>query len=289
MTLEPDTSPSMDKSKRILAKLLGPEADTGRFEATGEPLDLVVELLRDVAKCRNTRKWVIESFGIDPGVSPATFYEPLEIPRINFVETLNRDLEIQVVSLKETRKPEDPVSIGNLNSVLKELYRTLNEVNEKKVHPVLFLIRDMSEEKIDRVSELIASIKTMKGKLTGFLLTSRRVKVLEDEFKNLFPSEEARPIQPLRSSLDRVEQELVFYRTLREFNGQWKALGLDLFRVLKNEELPNLMDNLEELGKLLWNIVYNRPRVERSLELAGISFADSTSLFDENRVPVHNF
>ncbi len=274
----------MRDPKRILAKLLGPGADTSRFEATGEPLEILVDLLRDVAKCRKLRRWILESFALDMAVSPETFFKLLDLPRINFVETSNRDLEVEVISLKESRKPGHPVSVGNLNSFLKELYRSLYELSEKKRRdfPELLLEGEMSADKMGRASEIIASVKNMNGKLTGYLLTGRAAKHLENEFREMFPGSEK--AHPLRRSLERVEQEFDFYRRGGEVEKDWKAIGLDLFEILRKGELTNLLDNIREMGNLLWNIVYNHPNVQRSVEIAGISFADTQTLFDDSRV-----
>ena len=71
--------------KRILEKILGNGQDPGRFEQTGESLEQLVDILRDVIRCRRTRQWIAIKYDVDIVVSPETFTRLLEIPQINFV------------------------------------------------------------------------------------------------------------------------------------------------------------------------------------------------------------
>ncbi|MBI4390161.1 MAG: hypothetical protein HY580_08265, partial [Nitrospinae bacterium] len=134
----------MREPKRVLQKILGPGCDADAFEATGEPLELAVELLRETLKCRKARQWLLESAGFDIAVSPRTFHRLLDLREIDCVETTTRDLDVKVESLRESRRPDDPVSIGNLNSVLRELYRDLQRTRETMARdfPNLLLKRD---------------------------------------------------------------------------------------------------------------------------------------------------
>ena len=279
----------MKQPKRILTKLLGDPGKADQLEATGEPLNLVAEILRDIVKCRKTRIWLRDEFGIDLAISPATFYKLLDIPKINFVETPTRTLEMEVISLKDTRNPEEPVTVGNMNSVLRELYKTLNDIHEKnkKEHPDLLLASTMSEDLVDTVNGYIADIRSLNGQLTGFLLTGKKVKSIEKEFQGLFANSDK--AHPLRHTLPQVEWEMEFYRICREANQKWEAIGLDVFRMLQKDGLKLALENIEELGTQLWNIVYKNPPVRQSIEIAGIQFEDVRPLFDDQLAPVNNF
>lgn len=279
----------MRDPKRILTKLLGDSAKVDRLDDTAEPLELVAEILRDVVKCRKTRTWLMDEFGIDLAISPATFDKLLDIPKINFIETPTRTLEMEVVSLKETRNPEDPVTVGNVNSVLRELYWTLNEIheNKKKDHPDLMLSGEISDAPLDRIEGFIASLRSLNGQLTGFLLSGSKAQAIEKEFQSLFPN--SLKAHPLRQTLPQVERELVFYRTCREANNKWQAIGLDVFCILRKDGFKPALENIEEMGTQLWNIVYKTPPAKQSIEIAGIQFEDVRSLFDHRLVPVSNF
>ena len=121
----------MRDPKRILEKIFGNRQDLDQFEQTGESLEQLVEVLRDVVRCRQARQWIINNYGIDIVVSPETFTRLLDIPQINFVENSNRMLEVDTVSLKETRNLNDPVTVGNLNAILRELYRNLDRSSDR--------------------------------------------------------------------------------------------------------------------------------------------------------------
>ncbi len=97
----------MRDPKRILEKILGNGQNLDQFEQTGEPLEQLVNFLRDVVKCRRTRQWIADNYGIDMAVSPETFSLLLDIPQINFIENSNRLLEVESISLRETRNPDD--------------------------------------------------------------------------------------------------------------------------------------------------------------------------------------
>ena len=278
----------MRDPKRVLEKILGGEYDLDRFQRTGESLEQVVHTLRDVVKCRKARQWITDSFGIDVSVSPETFHRLLDIPQINFVENTNRMLEIESVSLKDTRNPGDPVSIGNLNAILRELYRNLESVHVilQNESPGPLLIGEMRSEWIDPVAERIRALSVLHGKLTGYFLNLGRVKKIEQEFEVWFP--DSTKVHPLRRTWPLIERELDLYRRCGEINKRWRAIGLDLFLVMREGGLSNLLENIQEMGNLLWNVVYSHKSVEQCLGLAGIELADMRSLFDSNRVTINN-
>lgn len=278
----------MRDPKRILEKILGDGRDLDRLEATGESLEQLTEILRDVVRCRRTRQWITDNYGIDIVVSPATFSRLLEIPQINFIENSNRMLEVDTVSLKKTRNLDDPVTIGNLNAVLRELYRNLESIQGRldNEYPALLLINEMRPKLIDVVAQQINSMKKLNGRLTGYILNLGKVKSIEHNFENLFP----RSIQagPLRKILPVVKKEIEFYQKCSEMNKRWEAVGIDLFQVIREGGLTNLRENVQELGNLLWSIVYNQRPLGQSLAILGIDFTDTRSLFDSNRVNLNN-
>ena len=278
----------MRDPKRILEKILGDGRDLGRLEETGESLEQLTEVLRDVVRCQRTRQWITDNYGIDIVVSPATFSRLLEIPQINFIENSNRMLEVDTVSLKETRNLDDPVTIGNLNAVLKELYRNLESIQSRldNEYPALLLINEIRAELIDAVAQQINSMKKLNGRLTGYLLSLGKVKSIERSFENLFPG--SIKVGSLRKIFPAVKKEIEFYQRCSEMNKRWEAIGIDLFQVIREGGLTNLRENVQELGNLLWSIVYNQRPLGQCLTILGIDFTDSRSLFDPNCINLNN-
>jgi hypothetical protein len=274
--------------KRILEKILGDGKDLDRLEETGESLEQLTEILRDVVRCRRTQQWITDNYGIDVVVSPATFSRLLEIPQINFIENSNRMLEVDTVSLKETRNLDDPVTIGNLNAILREFYRNLESIQGRldNEHPTLLLINEMSAELIDVVAQQINSMKKLNGRLTGYMLSLSKVKSIEQNFENLFPG--SIQVGPLRKIWPIVKKEIEFYQKCSEMNKRWEVVGIDLFQVIREGGLTNLRENIQELGNLLWSIVYNQRPLGQCLTILGIDFTDTRSLFDPNRVNLNN-
>jgi len=274
--------------KRILEKILGDGKDLDRLEETGESLEQLTEILRDVVRCRRTQQWITDNYGIDVVVSPATFSRLLEIPQINFIENSNRMLEVDTVSLKETRNLDDPVTIGNLNAVLRELYRNLESIQGRleNEYPSLLLINEMRAELIDVVAQQINSMKKLNGRLTGYILSLGKIKSIERNFENLFPR--SIKVGPLRKIWPVVKKEIEFYQKCSEMNKRWEAVGIDLFQVIREGGLTNLRENVQELGNLLWRIVYNQRPLRQCLTILGIDFTDTRSLFDPNCVNLNN-
>ena len=278
----------MRDPKRILKKLLGPKTEVEPFVETGEPLQQTVETFRDVVKCRKIRDFVQEQFGLNLALSPAVFQGLLDIPQINYIETTKRDLEVETVSLKETRAPDDPVTIANLNSVLRELYANLFLIKERisKDFPNAVLINEMRSEHIDRVQHLVKSISVLHGNLTGYLLTSWKAGRIEKEFRSLFPN--STKAHPLRSTFPLIEHELELYRDIFKIQNKWKATELDLFAIIQHPQGINpLLENIQELGNRLWQIIYQSSDIRQCVDLAGIDFGDIQPLFDNDKVTLN--
>jgi len=265
---------------RILKKILSDGTDLAPFEQSGEPLDLLVETLREVLRIRKGRSWLIEQSGIDPALSPKSFNRLLDLPEINYTEEADRNLDVVQHSLKDTRQPDDPVSIAHLNTCLRELYKDLSALNElkKREHAQLHLAPAMTGDLVDRVTNHVQQLRLLDWRGMGYLLTGWKARSIEKDFEAMFP--EARNVHPLRQHLNAVQLELAFYHRALEINIKWAVTGLDLFGVLREDALNPVIDNLSELGNGLWNLVYNSSQISTTLELAGIRFSDIATLFD---------
>ena len=278
----------MRDPKRILKKLIGPDIDIAPFDTTGEPLEQAVETFRDVGQCRKIRDFVTTHFGIDLAISPETFYQLLEIGSINYIETTQRDLEVETISLKDTRKPDDPVSIGNLNSVLRELYKDLQLLHERitKDFPDALLVRDMRPELIDPCLDFADKLESLHGKWS--LFKRGKVNDIEKEFASLFPN--STKAQPLQTKFPLIRHEMELYQSALRTEKKWKALELDLFAILRGGETKNLrllLQNAQEMGNRLWQIIYQSSDVKKCVELLGIDFTDIHPLFDNQTVPLN--
>lgn len=278
----------MRDPKRILIKLLGPDIEVEPFVDTGEPLEQTVETFRDVVKCRKIRDFVQEQYGLNLALSSQVFHNLLDIPQINYIETTKRDLEVETVSLKEIRAPDDPVSIANLNSVLRELYANLFLIKERinKDFPNAVIINEVRSDQIDRVQQLVKSISVLHGNLTGYLFTSGKAGSIEKEFMSLFPN--STKAHPLRRTFPLIEYELELYREINKTQNKWKAIQLDLFAAIQHPQGINLLlENLQEMGNRLWQIIYHSSDIRQCVDLAGIDFGDIQPLFDNEKVTLN--
>ena len=71
-------------------------------------------------------------------------------------------------------------------------------------------------------------------------------------------------------------------------NNRWEALGIDIFKIIRDGGLTNLRENIQELGNLLWKIVYNQRKLEQCLKILGIDFKDTRGMFDANSLNLNN-
>ena len=275
----------MRDPKRILKKLVGPNIDIKDFEVTGEPLEQAVETFRDVIQCRKIRNFLKSNFGVDFDISPKTFYQLLEIGSINYIETTQRDLEMKTLSLKDTRNTNDPVSIGNLNSVLREFYKDLKLLHERinKDFCNALLINDMRPELIDRCFDFVDKMESIHGKWS--LFKGGMVRDIENEFLSLFPN--SPNALSLESKFPLIRHEMELYQSVLRTEKKWDALNADLFAILrenKAQDLSLFLQNTQEMGNRLWQIIYQSSEIKKCLELQGIDFGDIQTLFDNQAV-----
>ena len=98
----------------------------------------------------------------------------------------------------------------------------------------------------------------------------------------MFPGSGA--AHPLHTTLEQIEKELDFYKNCASINQKWSPLGLDLFNIIRNSWLTEVIENIQRLGSSLWNVVYNGQRLKASFELVGINFEDIRTLLEESKL-----
>ncbi len=275
----------MRDPKRILKKLVGPNIDIKSFEVTDEPLEQAVETFRDVIQCRKIRDFLKTNSGIDLAISPKTFYKLLEIGPINYIETTERDLEVKILSLKDTRNMNDLVSVGNLNSVLSEFYKDLKLLHERISNDFsnALLISDMRPELVDRCFDFLDKLEGMHGKWS--LFKGGKVRDIENEFISLFPN--SHNALSLESKFPLIRHEMELYQSVLRTEKKWGALNLDLFAILRRNDsqaLSLILQNTQEIGNRLWQIIYQSPKIKKCVGLLGIDFGNIQTLFDDQTV-----
>ncbi|MEC9423282.1 MAG: hypothetical protein VX227_07145 [Nitrospinota bacterium] len=275
----------MRDPKRILKKLVGPNIDIKSFEVTDEPLEQAVETFRDVIQCRKIRDFLKTNSGIDLAIAPKTFYKLLEIGPINYIETTERDLEVKILSLKDTRNMNDLVSVGNLNSVLSEFYKDLKLLHERISNDFsnALLISDMRPELVDRCFDFLDKLEGMHGKWS--LFKGGKVRDIENEFISLFPN--SHNALSLESKFPLIRHEMELYQSVLRTEKKWGALNLDLFAILRRNDsqaLSLILQNTQEIGNRLWQIIYQSPKIKKCVGLLGIDFGNIQTLFDDQTV-----
>lgn len=249
------------------------------FLEIDEPLDVLIDTLRELEKLRKLRIWTRDTFNLDLALAPQTFHALLDISAINFVESTDRNLEVQVVSLKETRQPDDPVTVGNLNIVMRELYRALEgaaEIKRAELKSLLFG-KDIAADRVALAEDLLARWKHAREQRILFFPLPWKTRAVENELQAAFP--QARVPRPLDPAFGQAMAEIDFYRHCLKLNDKWKALNLNMFELIRDEALSGALENVQEMGSLLWSVVYKYPTISGISELAGIRMDDIATLF----------
>ena len=202
----------------------------------------------------------------------------IDIPEIDIIETPTKLGDVERVSLKETRPPGEPVSVSDLNSVLRELNSNLASLQDLMIRdfPKLLLKADMTANLLEPCEEWAAKLKVLSEKTGGYLFSPIKAKNIEDEFQRAFPT--CIEAHPLRTVLPLVLNELSFHRQVFVMENKWSPIEMDFFVLLRQSSLPQILENLQEMGSLLWNSVYNGQRLCHSLEILGIRFDDASTL-----------
>jgi hypothetical protein len=126
----------------------------------------------------------------------------------------------------------------------------------------------------------------LHGNLTGYLFTSWKAGRIEKEFKSLFPN--STKAHPLRSTFPLIEHEQELYRDIFKIQTKWKAAELDLFAIIQHPQgINSLLENLQEMGNRLWQIIYQSSDIQKCVDLAGIDFGDIQPLFDNEKVTLN--
>ena len=111
---------------------------------------------------------------------------------------------------------------------------------------------------------------------------------IENEFSILFPN--SPNARPLESKFPLVRHEMELYQSVARTEKKWQALELDLFSILRQNETKDLgllLQNAQEMGNRLWQIIYQSSEIKICVELIGIDFANIQSLFDNETVPLN--
>ena len=268
----------LDPTLRHLQRLIGSEKIIEAVLATGEDTGLLLETLLDLKKLESKKKFLLESSGLNLNISPEIFRRLLDIPEIDIIETPTKLGDVERVSLKETRPPGEPVSVSDLNSVLRELNSNLASLQDLMIRdfPKLLLKADMTANLLEPCEEWAAKLKVLSEKTGGYLFSPIKAKNIEDEFQRAFPT--CIEAHPLRTVLPLVLNELSFHRQVFVMENKWSPIEMDFFVLLRQSSLPQILENLQEMGSLLWNSVYNGQRLCHSLEILGIRFDDASTL-----------
>ena len=127
----------------------------------------------------------------------------------------------------------------------------------------------------------------MHGKWS--LFRGAKVREIENEFAKLFPnSPESRPME---SKFPLVRYEMELYQSALRTQKKWHILELDLFAILRGAEgkdLQLLLQNTQEMGNRLWQVIYQSSQIKKCVELLGIDFGNIKPLFDNEIVHFHS-
>ncbi len=268
---------------RHLERLVDTNINLNDFETAGEDLEVLIETLRELEKCRKCRTYLKNKFEIELFLSSNTFNDLLQIREIDTVETPTKSGDVECVSLKNSRPNNAPVSVSDLNATLRELNRDLIRIKEiaQKEFQKFNLAQDLSENSLEKSWEIVVSLRNMKGNWLENILNIQKTKRAKQKLKEIFPSSK---ITFEGNQLDQIQKELAFFRQCSDLNQKWDPIGLNLIPCFKKGILDMLIENVQEMGSTVWTSVYNGQRLPKSLEIAGIHFGDIRTIFENSNL-----
>ncbi len=268
---------------RHLEKLINPSIGLKDFETVNEDLELLIETLRELEKCRKCRIYLKNEFKVELFLSSKAFNNLLQIREIDMVETPTKSGDVERISLKNSRQNDDPVSVSNLNATLRELNRDLLRIQEiaQKEFKKFDLIEDISTETLEEAWQIIISLKQMEGNWFENILNKRKTKKATQEFARIFPNSK---MILKKNQLDQLQKELAFFRQCSDLSQKWIPIGLNLVSCLKLGALDRLIQNVQEMGSTVWTTVYKGQRLDKSLEITGIHFGDIRTIFENSKL-----
>lgn len=268
---------------RHLEKLMDPNISLNDFETADEDLELLIETLRELEKCRKSRAYLKEEFSVELFLSSKAFNDLLEIREIDMVETPTKSGDVERISLKKSRKSEDPVSVSDLNATLRELNRDLLRIQEiaNKEFEKFHLAQNVSEDSLEQAWQIIISLRNMKGNWLENILNIQKTKAAKQKLTEIFSDSK---IDFAGNQLDQIQKELAFFRQCADLNQKWRPIGLNLISCLQKGTLDRLIQNIQEMGSTVWTSVYNGQKLPKSLEIAGIYFGDVRTIFENSNL-----
>ena len=141
----------------------------------------------------------------------------------------------------------------------------------------------MKPELIDRCFDFVGEMESIHGKWS--LFKGGKVRDIEKEFVSLFPN--SPNALSLESKFPLIRHEMELYQSVLRIEKKWGALNADLFAILRRnkvQDLSLLLQNTQEMGSRLWQIIYQSYEIKKCLELQGIDFGNIQTLFDDQTV-----
>ena len=268
---------------RHLERLIDPNISLNDFETADEDLELLIETLRELEKCRKSRTYLKKEFNMELFLSSKAFNDLLQIRGIDMVETPTKSGDVERISLKNSRQIEDPVSVSDLNATLRELNKDLLRIQEiaKKEFEKFNLAQNISADSLEQAWQTIISLRNMKGNWLENILNIRKTKDAKQKLTEIFSNLN---IDFAGNQLDQIQKELAFFRQCSDLNQKWNPIGLNLIYCLQKETLDRLIQNIQEMGSTVWTSVYNGQKLPKSLEVAGIHFGDIRTIFENSNL-----
>jgi len=268
---------------RHLEKLIDPNSNLNDFENADEDLELLIETLRELEKCRKSRIYLKKEFNMELFLSSKTFNELLQIREIDTVETPTKSGDVERISLKNSRQNEDPVSVSDFNATLRELNRDLLRIQEiaNKEFTKFNLAQNISEDSLEQAWQIIVSLRSMKGNWLDNILNIGKKRDFKQKLSEILSNSK---IDLAGNQLDLIQKELAFLRQCSDLNQKWNPIGLNLISCLQKGTLDRLIQNIQEMGSTVWTSVYNGQKLPKSLEIAGIHFGDIRTIFENSNL-----
>ena len=153
-------------------------------------------------------------------------------------QQLSQQLKIDLLPSACSLSDLKATAVKLLNDI-KTLQKTISDDYKS-----LLLAKEMTKDNLSFLEDCLYEIERIRKPVVGYLLCGKRVKHIENRFKERFFGS---AVKSFRRSKETLAKEVQLYRFCQRSNEQWFTLGLDLFFLLKENACPDVQRALESV------------------------------------------
>ncbi|MCG6534129.1 MAG: AAA domain-containing protein [Syntrophales bacterium LBB04] len=170
-------------------------------------------------------------------------------------------------------------SLTTLRELADSLEADFTAVQEKKNKcKSLLLLREMNRQNLVFLTDILKKAEDVRKPVIGYLLSRKKLKAIEDEFRERF----YRSGISIKQNRSKLLEELQFYQYCEKVLDRGTSLGLDLFAALRPEDgCKEIRSKLKDVITHIDTIVENQPKLRNTCLKLGINKPSSETIIPE--------